>query len=282
MILYNEPLAPYACFGVGGPADILACPNSIEELADILRKHPGMPVTVLGGLTNVLINDDGIRGLVIITAGIKPCPRVPGDDKLECPASMGTIFLSQFAAASGFSGLEFLCGIPGTIGGAIFGNAGAHGGAMSDVVESIEVMDFGGNIKTIAADELQFAYRASRLPENSIIISATLKLTAGNSADIKNKMESYKKLRLAAQPVGVRTCGSLFKNPAGDFAARLIESAGWKGREINSAMMSEKHANFLVNLGGASARDLESLATAVHGDVLKKFGIDLEWEIKRL
>jgi UDP-N-acetylmuramate dehydrogenase len=282
MILHNEPLAKHTCFGVGGPADMLALPETTEELANVLHSRTaGMPITILGGCSNVLINDNGIRGLAIITTKLKAAPHTAGD-RLECPAGVPAIFISHLAADNGLSGLEFLCGIPGTIGGAVFGNAGAHGGEMSNAVESVTVMDFDGNIKTIPASELRFAYRSAHVPNDSVIISVTLKLTAGDAHDIKSKMESYKEWRLAKQPVGARTCGSLFKNPDGDFAARLVEAAGWKGREINGAAISDKHANFLVNTGSATAHDLESLATAIHDDVLAKFGINLEWEIKRL
>jgi len=281
MIMKNAPLAQYTCFGVGGVADILAIPESIDELEEILRNNPtNIPITILGGCSNVLINDNGIRGLVILTTQIKDIPQIDGE-RIKCLAGVGSIFISHFAVDNGLSGLEFLCGIPGTLGGAIYGNAGAYGGAMSDIVESIDIMDYKGNIKTIPAAQLGFAYRAAKIPENTIIISAVLKLKADNKENIKNKMDLYKEQRMAKQPVG-RTCGSLFKNPSNDFAARLIEATGWKGKEINGAIISEKHANFLMNTGGATAHDLESLGNMIHNDVLSKFGIDLDWEIKRI
>ncbi|MCL2017461.1 MAG: UDP-N-acetylmuramate dehydrogenase [Alphaproteobacteria bacterium] len=278
----NVELATYTCFGTGGLADLFVAPKDIDELATILRSKPlDMPITILGGCSNILVSDDGIRGLVILTTGLKKTPQLL-KNKIKCIAGFGSIAISNFAADNGLSGLEFLSGIPGTIGGAVYGNAGAYGRAMSDVVESIEIMDYNGNIIVIPSAGLGFAYRTAKIPENSVIISVTLNLAFGDVTDIKNKMQEYREHRFQRQPAGVRTCGSLFKNPPNDFAARLIESAGWKGREVNGAAISDKHANFLVNLGGATARDLLELGNAVHDDVLAKFGIDLEWEIKKI
>ena len=311
----NAPMAKYSGLGVGGPADLLFIPADIADLQTALSQTPDPrpQITILGGGFNVLIRDGGIRGLTIVMQSIggvtfseshlprsgkdfheNVLPSAKGVFRRNTPhlgsaitADTGTsvIALSHYAAKAGISGFEFLCGIPGTLGGAIKGNVGAYESNISGIgalIETVDVMDYAGNIKTLAADECGFEYRKSALPENHIIISTTMRGTSGDPETIRAKMADYTARRLASQPQGVKTCGSLFKNPPNTSAGKLIDECGWRGKEINGAMMSEKHANFLVNTGTATATDLENLAEAVRTDVKSKTGIELEWEIKRL
>ena len=282
-VLANAPLAALTCFGVGGAADVLFVPSDIDDLKAGLKAAAGAPITILGGCSNVLIRDGGIRGLVVLMTGLDGGLGVAADGiGIKCLAGARSAAVSEFAADKGISGFEFLCGIPGTIAGAVIGNAGAYGGAMSDVVESVELVDFAGNEKTLANSELGFGYRKSSIPPNYIIVSVGFRGQRGDPAAIRQKMKSNMAQRLEKQPVGFRTCGSLFKNPPGDFAARLMDEAGLRGRRVGDAAISEKHANFLLNVGNATAAEMESLGMLALDEVFLKFGITLEWEIKIL
>jgi UDP-N-acetylmuramate dehydrogenase len=288
---FDAPLGPYTGFGVGGPADLLFIPKDTEDLSNVLKtlsnhepRTANHDITILGGGFNVLIRDGGIRGLVILTTEMRSKIKIEGD-RIVSPAGARAIFLSNVAADNGIGGFEFLCGIPGTVGGAVMGNAGAYDANITGIgglVESVEAVDFSGNIHTLSNEDMNFSYRSSRPPKNLILTSVTMRGHIADKDEIRKTMDEMTQQRLSKQPTGVRTCGSMFKNPEGTAAGKLIDESGWKGRKLNGAGMSEKHANFMVNYGGATAEDIESLGNAIHDDVLKKFGIDLEWEIKRL
>jgi UDP-N-acetylmuramate dehydrogenase len=277
----NAPLAECTTLGVGGNADLLFIPVDTRDLQSALKalSDEATAITILGGGSNLLIRGGGIRGLVILTTGLSKEIKID-KNYITCPAGARTILVSKMAADAGISGFEFLCGIPGTIGGAVCGNAGAYGGDMSNIVESVELMDFSGNISTVPAADLGFGYRASKIPKDNIIISVAMRGWPADISKIIEKMESNTRHRMERQPAGVRTCGSLFKNPDGGFAAKLIDDAGLRGFQLGGAAISEKHANFLLNLGAATAAELEDLAAKVHDEVLRRFGIDLEPEVK--
>ncbi|MCL1902091.1 MAG: UDP-N-acetylmuramate dehydrogenase [Alphaproteobacteria bacterium] len=281
----NASLAAYTTLGVGGNADILFIPKDADDLRDALRMVAveNIPITIIGGGSNLLIRDGGIRGLVILITQLGGEVKVEGD-RIIAPASARSILISKIAADNGIGGFEFLCGIPGTIGGALKGSVAAYGGAMSDVVESAEIMDMSGNIAVVPLADMGLCYRASKIPDNQIIISITMRGCRADKSAIIEKIESNTQKRLASHPVGVRTCGSAFGNPDnlahGGAAWKLIAETGWQGRSIGGAAMSEKHANFLTNIGGASAADLEELINKIRDDVRAKFDIDLKPEVK--
>ena len=281
----NVNMATYTGLGVGGPADMLFIPKTIEELSTALKTssiiHHPSSIHILGAGRNILVRDGGIRGLTIMTTNLTGF-EIQGN-LVTAMAGQNVMQIANKLADAGIAGFEFLSGIPGTLGGAIRGNAGAHDKNLTGIgglIETVDIMDMQGNIKTLTAAEMGFEYRRSSLPEGHIIVSARMRGTPDDPAKIRERMAEMRQFRLEKQPQGVRTCGSLFKNPTGDSAGRLIDAAGWRGKEINGAMMSEKHANFLVNTGTATAAALENLAMEIQADVLKKFGIGLELELK--
>jgi len=277
----NANMAIHTGLGAGGNADLLIIPHEINDLSTTLKVVKNIPITILGGGQNVLVRDGGIRGLTVLTTGLSGL-EIQGN-LVTAMAGQNVMQMAQKLAEAGIAGFEFLSGIPGSLGGAIRGNAGAHEANLTGIgglVESVDIMDYEGSIRTLIAAEMGFRYRKSNLPENHIIVSAKMRGKPGNPDEIRAKMAEMRQFRLEKQPQGVKTCGSLFKNPEGHSAGKLIDDAGWRGREINGAKMSEKHANFLINTGTASAKDLENLAMEVQADVLKKFGIMLELELK--
>ncbi|MFT8807153.1 UDP-N-acetylmuramate dehydrogenase [Gluconobacter sp.] len=278
----NAPLGPRAWFRVGGPADWLFVPEDQDDLALFLREKPiSMPVTVLGACSNVIIRDGGIVGTVIRLARGFADITVQGNSLIVGAAALD-ITVAEHAAAAGLAGLEFLAGIPGSIGGAVRMNAGAYGSDINAVLEWADILTAEGDLRRLSHNDLGFAYRHSDLPEGSLVIRASLRGTPDNADAIRNRIADIRASREASQPVRARTGGSTFRNPDGHKAWQLIDEAGCRGLKIGDAQVSEKHCNFLLNLGQASSADLETLGETVREKVLAQSGVDLHWEIKRI
>ncbi|MQR97653.1 UDP-N-acetylmuramate dehydrogenase [Gluconobacter aidae] len=278
----NAPLGPRAWFRVGGPADWLFVPEDQDDLALFLREKPAtMPVTVLGACSNVIIRDGGIAGTVIRLARGFADITVQGNSLIVGAAALD-ITVAEHAAAAALAGLEFLAGIPGSIGGAVRMNAGAYGSDLNAVLEWADILTAEGDLRRLSHDDLGFAYRHSELPEGSVVIRASLRGTPDNADAIRSRIADIRASREASQPVRARTGGSTFRNPEGHKAWQLIDEAGCRGLQIGDAQVSEKHCNFLLNLGQARSADLETLGEAVREKVLAQSGVDLHWEIKRI
>ncbi|MBS1027839.1 UDP-N-acetylmuramate dehydrogenase [Gluconobacter albidus] len=278
----NAPLGPRAWFRVGGPADWMFIPEDQDDLARFLREKPAtMPVTVLGACSNVIIRDGGIAGTVIRLARGFANIDVQGSSLIVGAAALD-VTVAEHAAAAGLAGLEFLAGIPGSIGGAVRMNAGAYGSDLDAILEWAEILTEKGDLRRLSHDELGFAYRHSELPEGSVVIRACLRGTPDEADAIRSRIADIRASREASQPVRARTGGSTFRNPEGHKAWQLIDEAGCRGLQIGDAQVSEKHCNFLLNLGQASSADLETLGESVRERVLARSGVSLHWEIKRI
>lgn len=280
-ILRNEPLWNKTTFRIGGPAQTLVYPETQAELAHWLAS--GEVSFILGGGANLLVADEGIGGVTIgLTKGLCgwSLERRGGKVIVAAQAGIGLTKLAGLLMKEAVAGLEFAYGIPGSLGGALVMNAGAKGREMKDVVESVTVMEAEGRERTLARDEIGFSYRASSFPEGVVIAGATLSLSAGGAEEINERMRNYQVERKRSQPLDRPSAGSVFKNPPGDFAGRLIEAAGLKGESVGGARVSEKHANFIVNMGGATAKDTLALIRKVEREVYERFGVRLEREIK--
>ncbi len=280
-IRQNVILAKKTWLGVGGPAEFYFEPADEKDLARFIKNKPSIPVTILGGGSNVLIREKGIPGIVI-HLGKNFTKYTIKDNIISCDAGLLTIDLSKIAQKNGLSGFEFLSGIPGSIGGALRMNAGAYGSEIKDILVSIRAIDGNGTIHEFEPHPDFLKYRKNALPDDWIFIGASFKGTPKKPEEILQTMQDYKKKREASQPVGVKTCGSTFKNPEGLKAWKLIEKAGCRGLRKGDAQMSDKHCNFLINNGKATAKDLEELGEEVRQRVLKQSGILLDWEVKRL
>lgn len=278
-----EELAKHTSFRIGGGAEIMAFPKDTQELAGVLRAAAQLnaPLRILGAGTNVLAPDEGLEG---ITVCLKDCltglERREGN-VLRCAAGVTMSRAAAFAAGEGLSGLEFAHGIPGTVGGGVYMNAGAYGGEMKDVCLRAQVMDREGNLTELSREELGFSYRHSALEDGEqILIWAEFGLTPGDPEDIWKKMKELIARRSASQPLNLPSAGSAFKRPVGGYAAALIDQAGLRGFRVGDAAISEKHAGFAVNLGRATAADVRGLLEAVKDQVWQKCGILLEPEIR--
>nr|WP_305123499.1 UDP-N-acetylmuramate dehydrogenase [Roseomonas sp. GC11] len=277
----EAPLAPFTWFRTGGPAQLLVRPADVEDLLLLLRDRPrGLPLTVIGAASNLLVRDGGVRGVVVKLARGFSDIAVDGAGILAGAAALDAT-VAEHAAAAGLAGLEFLCGIPGAIGGAVAMNAGAYGAEVKDVLDWAEVATPAGLLRLSAA-ELGFAYRRSTLPEGGVVVRARFHARPGDAAEIAARMNAIRAAREESQPVRARTGGSTFKNPDGQKAWALIDAAGCRGLRQGDAQVSEKHCNFLLNLGAATAADLEGLGEAVRARVAAQSGTMLEWEIKRI
>ncbi len=274
-------LAPFTWFRVGGPAEWLVRPADAEDLVTLLRDLPaGMPLTVIGAASNLIIRDGGLPGVVVRLGGGFGGVSVEADGLVAGAAALD-VTVAEHAAAAGLSGLEFLCGIPGSIGGAVAMNAGAYGAEVKDVLDWAEVATPRG-VQRLPAEAFAFAYRHAALPEGAVVIRARFRATPGDRQAIAARMQQIRVEREATQPVRARTGGSTFKNPPGHKAWELIDSAGCRGLVHGGAQVSEKHCNFLINTGQATAADLEALGEEVRARVQAKSGIALEWEIRRI
>ena len=274
-------LAPLTWFRTGGPAEWLVRPADVDDLLLLLRDRPRhLALTVIGAASNLLVRDGGVRGIVVkLARGFSDF--LVEDDGLVAGAAALDATVAEHAAAAGLAGLEFLCGIPGAIGGAVAMNAGAYGAEVKDVLDWAEVATPEGLLRLSAA-ELGFTYRHSALPPDGIVVRARFRAAPGERAAIAARMNAIRAAREESQPVRARTGGSTFKNPEGHKAWALIDAAGCRGLRQGDAQISEKHCNFLLNLGVATANDLESLGEAVRARVAARSGVMLEWEIRRI
>lgn len=270
------------CFKTGGEAEVLFVPKDIDDLSSLIAgKPPGVRVTVLGMGANMLVREGGVMGIVV-HLGKDFSEITISDNEIRCGAGANTMRVAKAAQEAGFSGLEFLAGIPGSIGGIIRMNAGAFGWEIKDVLQGVEVIDTFGNNLCLKPDEMEFKYREALIPENWILTSAVFNVEKGDPQEIADRMAEMKKVRKQTQPIGEKTAGCAFKNPPGLKAWELIEKSGCRGMSHGDAVMSEKHCNFIVNKGHASADDIEALGEEVRSIVMQKTGINLEWEIRRI
>ncbi|MDJ0387402.1 UDP-N-acetylmuramate dehydrogenase [Roseomonas sp. E05] len=277
----EAPLAAFTWFRTGGPAEWLLRPADAEDLLVLLRDRPAeMPLTVIGAASNLLVRDGGVRGVVVKLARGFSEVMVEADGLVADAAALDAT-VAEHAAAAGLAGLEFLSGIPGSIGGAVAMNAGAYGTEVKDVLDWAEIATPSGLLRLEAA-ALGFGYRRAALPEGGIVTRARFRAAPGDAAAIAARMREIRAAREATQPVRARTGGSTFKNPPGEKAWALIDAAGCRGLRIGEAQVSEKHCNFLINLGSATAADLEELGETVRARVAAQSGITLEWEIRRI
>jgi UDP-N-acetylmuramate dehydrogenase len=277
----DAPLGPQTWFGAGGPAEVLFRPADTEDLAAFLKALPrDVQVTVLGVGSNLLVRDGGVKGVVVRLMRGFTGIAVEGNELLA-GAGAPDLNVALTARDHALAGLEFLSGIPGTIGGAVAMNAGAYGGELAEVLISAEAVDRAGKVHRVSASELGFSYRHSAAPADWIFTSARLRAQPGDQLAIARRIAEIDATRTDSQPRS-RTGGSTFVNPPGHKAWELIDQAGCRGLRIGEAQVSEKHCNFLINLGAATATDLEELGEEVRRRVLEKSGVRLEWEIRRL
>ena len=277
----DAPLGPQTWFGAGGPAEVLFRPADTEDLAAFLKALPrDVQVTVLGVGSNLLVRDGGVKGVVVRLMRGFTGIAVEGNELLA-GAGAPDLNVALTARDHALAGLEFLSGIPGTIGGAVAMNAGAYGGELAEVLISAEAVDRAGKVHRVSASELGFSYRHSEAPADWIFTSARLRAQPGDQLAIARRIAEIDATRTDSQPRS-RTGGSTFVNPPGHKAWELIDQAGCRGLRIGEAQVSEKHCNFLINLGAATATDLEELGEEVRRRVLEKSGVRLEWEIRRL
>lgn len=277
----NEPLSWYTYTKTGGPADFLAFPTNRQELKSLLAlaQKQKMPITTLGNSSNLIIKDGGIRGLVIMLPDLKKIEIKQQQIIAEAGASI--IAVTKAASKASLTGLEFAAGIPGSVGGAIFMNAGAYGGEIANVVSSIDEILPDGREVQISGDDLNFAYRHSVVQENQgIVVAATFNLKLGQQPQIQNKMDELNALRRSKQPLEYPSCGSVFKRPQGHFTGPLIIKAGLQGKSIGGAQVSNKHAGFIINTGNATATDYLQLIHLIQKTVKEKFAVNLETEVR--
>ena len=280
-LLLAEPMTKHTSFHIGGPAELMAQPQSEAELQSLLLKaaEAAVPVTLVGNGSNLLVRDKGIRGLVIKLGSMLRDIKVSGN-VLTFGSGVSLAQASKKAAELGLSGMEFAVGIPGSIGGAVYMNAGAYDGEMSKVVKSVRVMDAAGEVSELSAGELDFGYRHSALQgSGKIVTSVTVELAAGDKQSIAEKMADFSNRRITKQPLELPSAGSMFKRPPGYFAGTLIDQTGLKGYTVGGAQVSTKHAGFVVNIGGATAADVLQLISDVQAKVFAAHGVHLEPEV---
>ena len=279
----EEPMEKHTSFRIGGPVEVMAFPKNVDELADLLKTSALLHITpaILGAGTNILAPDEGIRGLVICLKDCMDGMEQLDGNRIRVAAGVSMTRAAVFAANLGLSGLEFAHGIPGSVGGGVYMNAGAYGGEICQVCESVDVMDKEGNISTVACDCMAFSYRHSILEErDGIVLSAVFALTPKPQEEIRAKMAELMTKRKTSQPLDLPSAGSAFKRPVGGYAAALIDQAGLKGFCVGGAGVSTKHAGFVVNNGGATAADVKEVLRQVADKVFENSGIRLEPEVR--
>lgn len=278
----NEPMSKHTSFKIGGNADAYIKVNNLSKLSTILKEcqDSNVDYMILGNGSNLLVSDEGIKGAVIRLDGDFRKITLVDDTTIFCGAGATLAYLCKFALNCGLSGLEFAWGIPGTVGGAVFMNAGAYDGEMKDVVHSVSHISPCGEIGRIEKDDLKFGYRTSVYRNNNMIITGvTLKLKKGNLDEIRAKMDDYMSRRSTKQPLEYPSAGSVFKRPEGNFAGALIEQCGLKGKLCGGAQVSEKHAGFIINKSNATAKDVRDLISQIQKTVSDKTGYNLECEL---
>ena len=277
----NEPLSNYTYTKTGGPADLLVFPRSVEQVQRVLAavKQENLPLTVLGNASNLIVKDGGIRGLVMILTDMQEL--VLEGNHLKAASGAALIEASRQAAAAGLTGLEFACGIPGSIGGAIYMNAGAYGGEVKDVISQVQTMTRDGQLKTYAGADCDFSYRHSRFQEgDEVILGVTFDLAPGDQSTIDSKVAELTHLRQSKQPLEYPSCGSVFKRPEGYFAGKLIQDAGLQGYQVGGAQVSTKHAGFIVNVDHATATDYLEVIEHIRLVVWARTGVFMEPEVR--
>ena len=276
-------LAKRCWFQVGGEVDFLLTPEDADDLSHLLKQIPrDIPITMLGVGSNLLVRDGGIDGVVIrLGRGFAQIEALD-NHRVAAGAAAMDANVAMVAQEAGTAGLEFLVGIPGTIGGALKMNGGAYGTETADILVSADILTRDGERKTLSPKEIGFSYRKSNIPEGAIFISAIFQGKTGDEAEIGKRMDKITSDRAATQPVNARTGGSTFKNPEGHKAWQLVDEAGCRGLKVGGAQMSEKHCNFMINTGDATAADLEQLGEEVRAKVKAHSGVELQWEIKRI
>ncbi len=278
----DEALSGHTTFRVGGPADTFLIPENEEEAVALLRlfSDTDEPLMILGNGSNLLVSDKGYRGTVILMDHNLEAIGVEGE-KIRAQAGAGLSRIAALAQQNALTGMEFASGIPGTLGGGIVMNAGAYGGEMKDIVETVTIYEKKSrSVKTLNGPDMHFSYRSSHVKQTGdTVLSATLKLTAGDSALIRERMDELKEQRVAKQPLEYPSAGSTFKRPEGHFAGALIQEAGLKGFRIGGAQVSEKHAGFVINTGDATAEDIMTLIREVRKRVYEHSGVTLEPEV---
>ena len=285
-IHYSVPMSEHTSFRVGGPVDYLIFPADLEALRRTLGwcRREKVAYFLLGNGTNLLVKDGGVRGMAISLSrgfrGVTALERGPKGSLIFAGAGEPLGKLLEFAWEKNLTGLEWAAGIPGTVGGALFMNAGAFKGEIKDGLQSLRLMDGEGNVMEKEKEELSFSYRSLELKKGWVILGGKFKLKIGNGQAIRSKMEEFLQKRMAKQPLNLPSAGSVFKNPSRVAAGKLIEEAGLKGTRIRDAQISEKHANFIVNRGQAKARDILTLAEWVREKVFQERGVRLEMEIQ--
>lgn len=280
---FQEPMAKHTSFRIGGGAEVMAFPKTREELADLLKTSALLDCkcVILGAGTNVLAPDEGIQGLVICLKDCLDGMEQLDDTHIRVMAGVTMTRAATFAANLGLAGMEFAHGIPGSIGGGVYMNAGAYGGEICQICCQVEVMDRKGNLRHMSGEEMGFSYRHSVLEETGeIVISAVFALKPGEPEAIRGRMRELIGKRSASQPLDLPSAGSAFKRPVGGYAAALIEQAGLKGYRVGNAAISDKHAGFAVNLGGATAEEVRTLLQQVSRRVYEASGIRLEPEVR--
>lgn len=285
----NVPLEDLTWFRVGGPAEVLFRPADPLDLAHFMMAKPAnVPVTVIGVGSNLLVRDGGVPGVVVRLGKEFSGISIEGPNEdfpkptIIAGAGASDVRVAMFAQEKSVTGLEFLRGIPGTVGGALRMNAGAYGREMKDIVTQVEVLDPQNGLRRLTLEELGYGYRRCAIPEDWIFIWAHLEGDVGDPAEIKQRMDEIQAAREGSQPIRTRTGGSTFANPEGHKAWQLIDAAGCRGLVVGDAQVSEQHCNFLINRGSATAADLETLGESVRRRVKEASGIDLRWEIKRI
>ena len=280
---FHEPMSRHTSFRIGGPAETMAFPKNAQELSELLKVSALLDTkpVILGAGTNVLAPDEGMPGLVICLKDAMDGMERLDDTAIRVASGVTMSRAAVFAANMGLSGLEFAHGIPGTVGGGVYMNAGAYGGEICQVCESVEVMDMAGNIRRMSNADMKFSYRHSVLEEEfAIVISADFRLIPADTDTVKAKMKELMGKRSASQPLDLPSAGSAFKRPVGGYAAALIDQAGLKGFTVGGAAISTKHAGFAVNMGGATAADVQDLLRQVSDIVFERSGIRLEPEVR--
>lgn len=283
-IKVDEPMKKHISFKVGGPADFLVKPKTEEELRNVIEfaKKENVPFIVIGNGSNLLVKDGGIRGIVIELSDNFNNYEIDGNI-IKAQSGALLAIIGRNAMKNSLTGFEFAAGIPGTLGGALAMNAGAYGGEMKQVVKTVRLMDRDGNIFELSNEEMKFEYRRSLLTtKDYIVLSAVIELQPGNVEEIKEIMADYSNRRSTKQPLNFPSAGSTFKRPEGHFAAKLIDDCGLRGLNLRGAQVSDKHCGFVINSGGAAAKDILDLMFIVKSTVNAKFGIMLEEEVKIL
>ncbi|MCQ4772623.1 UDP-N-acetylmuramate dehydrogenase [Lacrimispora saccharolytica] len=283
-ILEEEPMKKHTTFRIGGPAEYLILPQTTEEIADVIKlcRQEEIPWYIVGNGSNLLVADEGVRGVVIQLLRNFNQIQVEGC-QIRMQAGAQNAAVAKRALDASLTGFEFAAGIPGTIGGAVVMNAGAYGGEMKDILKEVTVLDPNGMIRTIPAEELELGYRTSIIARKGyVVLEAVIVLKTGDPKEIKAAMDELKEKRVTKQPLEYPSAGSTFKRPEGYFAGKLIMDAGLRGFSVGGAQISEKHCGFVINKGNATAKDVTELMDETKKIVMEKFGVALEPEVKRL